>query len=96
MRGYKNMIKVLMDGIKDADMIMDYAAEAMEEGQDNWANWFKAHAQKRLDIIDSVYQDVSNELSLDMKARQNDPIASAFKCHIEEQINDLKSRMMGM
>ena len=43
-----NMLNVLMDDLKDIDMILEYSKEAEEENQTEYSNWYKNHAQRRL------------------------------------------------
>lgn len=40
----RHMLSVLMDGIKDAGMFMDYAEEAEDQAE---MSWFKNHAKEK-------------------------------------------------
>lgn len=91
----KEMLSVLMDGIKDADMIMEYAekAKAME---DDTYEWFMQHAKMRVESLSNDYRRINDEIFLEAKAADGDPIAEALKCHLKDQIMHLKNKLSNM
>lgn len=88
----KNMLKVLMDGIKDTNMMMDYAEMAMDADMTDVASWFKSKAKKRMDSLESDYDYVCDRMNLREKVKSGDEIAEALKTHLEDQIDMLKNR----
>lgn len=87
----KDMLSVLMDGIKDAEMVMEYAATARTEAPE-WMMWFKNHVKIRLDQLDSDYDYVCRAINLNEKSRSGDEIAEALKSHLEMQIEMLHKK----
>lgn len=87
----KEMLSVLMDGIKDAGMLLDYAYKAKMQ-EDDTENWFTNHARKRIEELASDYQAINNEIGLEAKAA-TDEIACALMCHLKEEILQLKNRL---
>lgn len=83
---------MLMDGIKDANMMMDYAEDAMDMEQTSSAMWFKNHAKTRVDMVKSDYDYISREIGLTEKAKSGDAIADALVGHLEYQISELMHR----
>ena len=96
MSSIKAMLSVLMDGIKDANMLLDYAKNAMTEGKTQAASWFKTHAKSRIDELDGVYNFVSDEIHLDEKVRQGDEVAMVLSEYINSQLDDLDRRCSSM
>lgn len=92
-KSVKNMFNVLMDAITDANMIADYAMEAREDGNDMWADWFRDHAIKRVGMVEDMYADVSRELNIDRRIRENDEIAYALDCYLHCQMESLQKKM---
>ncbi len=88
----KEMLSILMDGIKDAGMLLDYAYKAKMQ-EDDTENWFLSHARKRIEEFTSDYQAVNNEIGLESKAAAGDEIACALMCHLKEEILQLKNRL---
>lgn len=95
MKSTKHLLAVLMDGIKDAGMWLDYAREAETEGFPSRASWFKEHAKKRIDSLQSIHEYVDSEMKFDEKATAGDELALAFKDYICYQIKELKMRYEG-
>lgn len=91
----KEMLSVLMDGINDAGMIMDYAERAKAMDDDTFP-WFLEHARMRVDLLWDDYKRINQEVSLEAKAAEGDMIAEALKCHLKDQIMHLKNRMTSM
>ena len=93
MKSVKHLLCVLMDGIKDAEMWITFASDADEEGKPEWAAWFRQHAKKRTEALDSIYSYVSDEIGLEEKVKAGNELAYALKDHIEDQIDDLHSKL---
>ena len=91
----KEMLEVLMDGIKDANMLLDYAAHAKAH-QDNSYEWFKQHAKVRVDSVVDDYNKINMAIGLDQKAMAGDQIAESLRCYLKDQITDLKAAMSTM
>lgn len=89
---YKYMLSMLMDGIKDADMMIDYAEDAYSVENEKAAAWFKNHAKLRLDMLTSDYDYINREMGLTDKAREGDPLADALLSHLNYQMETLAKR----
>jgi len=89
----KAMLSVLMDGIKDANMWLDHASEMAETGKPETAQWFKMHAKKRIDGVESDAEYIYDTIHLEEKVSHGDEIAAALHSHIEKQIDDLHKRL---
>ena len=87
----KYMLSILMDGIKDADMYIDYAIEAVDNDSP-YSNWFKSHAKDRIDGLKSDYDFISREIHLSDKVKSGDDIAEALMCHLEYQMKSLTEK----
>ena len=92
-KSVKNMFSVLMDAITDANMIADYSMEARQDGNDMWADWFREHAMKRVQMVEDIYDDVSRELNMERRIRENDEIAYALDCYLKCQMDSLDKKM---
>ena len=86
------MLSTLMDGIKDANMMLDYAEEAMKDDKPDVASWYKKHASKRIDALEMDHDYVSDQLHIPEKIRAGDEISTALHEHITNQIQDLHNR----
>lgn len=85
----KHLLAVLMDGITDTQMLLDYADAC--DGQPGRERWFEEHAEKRLEMLRRDRDDVFGELEIERKAKDGDEIAAALMCHIDmsiERLND--------
>ena len=85
----KHLLAVLMDGITDTQMLLDYADAC--EGQNGRERWFREHAEKRLEMLRHDRDDVFDELGIESKSKGGDEIAAALMCHIDmsiERLND--------
>jgi len=90
------MLNVLMDGIRDAGMMLDYAEEAYNADRVECGNWFKTHARKRIDALDSDFDYVSEQIGLEEKAKAGDEIALSLRNHISGQLDDLQRRFASL
>lgn len=86
----KHLVSVVMDGIRDADMLAGYAEDAKAEGEDRYATWFMQRARERLAELKRDWNDVSDDL--DLKGHEDD-IAGLLACHIEKDIERVKLRI---
>ena len=89
----KDMLSVLMDSIKDADILIWYTHNAMDNGMGEWANWFLNHAKARMNTLEDDYEYVMRVIDVENKIRQGDDIAFALKEHIDHQIHSLHCKM---
>lgn len=90
------MLSVLMDGIKDAGMLIDYAKSAMADGKSQAYNWFKSKAKARIDELDGVYNFISEEIHMEEKMRQGDEIAIVLSEYINCQLDELDRRISSL
>ena len=86
----KHMIQVVMDGIRDADMLVDYAEEAREHGHEKHAMWFNMLAKERLATLRRDWSEVDSELGLH---KHNEEIVRCMACHIDKEIEKIRSRI---
>ncbi|MGN0544144.1 MAG: hypothetical protein ACI4I0_01110 [Acutalibacteraceae bacterium] len=90
MKYKKHMISVVMDGIRDADMLAGYAEDARDEGERGYAAWFLHRAKERLSELCRDW----NEVSADLKIREHeDDIAELLACHVEKDIERVTHRI---
>ena len=92
----KHMLAVLMDGIKDCDMIMNYYDDSITNGMVEQANWFKDHAKARIDWIIKDYDYIAQNAGLMEKAKSGDEIADALVAHLNWQVAEMKKRYAAM
>lgn len=88
----KYMLSILMDGIKDAGMYMDYAEKAKHEDDAEYMTWFKNHAKMRIDELARDYDYISNQIGLVEKVREGDEIAEALMSHLTYQMSEMTKR----
>lgn len=86
----KYMLTVLMDGIKDANMMMDYATECSDDPKA--MTWFKNHAKSRLDMVTSDFNYINESVGLSEKARSGDEMADALMSHLQYEMRELNNR----
>lgn len=86
----REILTVLMDGIKDANMLADYAHESEETEH---KVWFLNHAKRRYEDLVSDYAFVKVNIGIEQKAREGDAIAEALAGHIEHEIADIKRKI---
>lgn len=89
----KHMIGLVMDGIRDTDMIAGYAETALHEGEDKIATWFAQRAKERLAELRRDWTDV--EATLGLRDRDDD-LAEAMSCHIKKEIEKLREKVEKM
>lgn len=86
----KYMLATLMDGIKDTNMMMDYAMECVDDPKS--MTWFKNHAKTRLDMATSDYNYIVDNLGLNEKIRSGDEMADALVSHLQYEMKELNSK----
>lgn len=86
----KHMIALVMDGIRDTDMIAGYAETARSEGEDKIAGWFAQRAKERLAELRRDWTDVENTLGLH---DHDDDLVGAMSCHIRREIEHLRDKV---
>lgn len=89
----KHLLAVLMDGITDTQMLLDYA-EACEEQQGR-ERWFMQHAKQRLEMLRHDRDDVFDELGIEHKSKDGDEIAAALMSYIDMSIERLSDKVSG-
>lgn len=89
----KHLLAVLMDGITDTQMLLDYA-EACEEQQGR-ERWFMQHAKQRLEMLRHDRDDVFDELGIERKSKDGDEIAAALMSYIDMSIERLGDKVCG-
>ena len=90
MKYKKHMISVVMDGIRDADMLAGFAEDARDEGEHNHAAWFARHAKERLAELRRDWNDVRDDLKI---REHEDEIAGMLACHIDKDIERVERRI---
>lgn len=91
----KEMLSVMMDEIKDANMMLDYAMKAKIMNDDTF-DWFISHARVRADMLMDDYKRINMEIGLEQKAMEGDMVAEALRCHLKDQITEIRDRMSMM
>lgn len=87
----KHMLAVVMDGIKDAEMIAGYAEEAHAHGADHGVvSWFKTRAQNRYSMAERDWHDVDDELKT---TKRDDDLTDALECHVNRTLANLRARV---
>ena len=87
----KHMLSVVMDGIKDAEMLTGYAEEAKEHGKDQGEMaWFKTRAQNRYAMAERDWHDVDEELKAD---KHDEEMLEALECHVNRSMSALRARV---
>lgn len=87
----RHMISMVMDDIRDTEMIVEYAEEATERGENpEVASWFAVHAKERLNGLERDWRDVESE----MRAHDREgEISDALACHVEHTIHRIKMKV---
>lgn len=80
------LISVLMDDYKDSAMLVDYAEEAMEEGDKELASYFANRAKHRMADAREAERWIDNSDGADS-------IHEAYKEYHEEQCARLKRKL---
>lgn len=87
----KHMLAVVMDGIKDAEMMAGYAEEAKAHGGDHGVvTWFKTRAQNRYSMAERDWRDVDDELKTN---KHDDEMLEALECHVNRSLHNLRDRV---
>ena len=87
----KHMIGMVMDDLRDIDMMVDYAEEAKEHGErQEVVNWFAIHAKERLNELERDWREVERELR---DRDRGGEIADAMICHISHSIERARAEV---
>ena len=86
----KHLIAVVMDGVKDTDMMAGYAETARQEGEEKLSAWFAQRAKERLAALRRDWGDVESELKLH---DHDDDLVEAMACHIDREIDRIRARV---
>lgn len=80
------LISVLMDDYKDSAMLVDYAEEAMEEGDKELSSFFANRAKHRMADAREAERWIDN-------SGEASSIHEAYKDYHEEQCSRLKKKL---
>ena len=86
----KHLVGVVMDGIRDTDMIAGYAEAARGEGEDKLANWFAVRAKERLAALKRDWAEVEDVLHL---KNHEDELVQGMTCHVNKEIEQLQMKI---
>ena len=89
----KHLIGVVMDSIRDTDMIAGYAEDARDAGEEKFANWFAMRAKERLAVLKRDWAEVEDALQL--KAH-SDELVCGMVCHVDKEIEHLRAKIEKM
>lgn len=89
----KHLIGVVMDGIRDTDMIAGYADSARDDGEDKFAAWFAQRAKERLAALRRDWSEVEGVLQL---KNHSDELVCGMCCHVDKEIERLRSKIEKM
>lgn len=89
----KQMLSVVMDGVKDTNMLADYAKEADKHGEASAAAWFKAHAQNRFAALERDWREVREEMR---RKREPDDVLDALTDYVDGAISELRKTLEAM
>ena len=87
----RHMLAVVMDGIKDAEMMAGYAEMATKHNVDRGiATWFKTRAQNRMAMAERDWHDVDDHLKSE---KHDDELIEALECHVNRSLANLRDRI---
>lgn len=87
----RHMLSVVMDGIKDAEMMAGYAETATAHKEDKGiTNWFISRAQNRMSMAERDWHDVDEHIR---KEKHDDEMLDALECHVNRSLANLKERI---
>ena len=89
----KHLIGVVMDGLRDTDMIAGYAEIARDEGEEKFANWFAMRAKERLAALRRDWTEVQDALKL---REHGDDIVCGMCMHVDKEIEHLRAKIEKM
>lgn len=89
----KHLIGVVMDGIRDTDMIAGYAEAAKAEGEEKFANWFAMRAKERLAALRRDWAEVQDALKL---REHSDEIVCGMCMHVDREIERIRAMVEKM
>jgi hypothetical protein len=85
----RGIAKTIIDGIKDAQMQIDYAYEAKEHGAHEIAAMHHAEAHKRIEGVKTWYDYAVNK----MGKHEHDPAYEAMEDHYRDWARKIKERI---
>lgn len=89
----KQMLAVVMDGVKDTNMMADYAKEAYKHGEASAAAWFKSHAQNRFAALERDWRDVCEEMR---RKHKPDDVLDALTDYVDGVVTELRKTLEAM
>lgn len=84
-----NLLSVVMDGIRDANMLYDYAEQAKAEGDEPMCAWFEQKADERAASVKAEWHDAKKVLDLEAK---DDDSSWCLKHHVDHELTMLAAR----
>ncbi len=82
------LLDVVMDDIKDAGMMFEYAEQAKAEGNEALRDWFKQKASERHKMAESEWNDAMRVLDLE---KRDDDASMCLKRHVDKELSMLKA-----
>lgn len=86
----RGIAKTIIDGIKDAQMQLDYACEAKEEGEHEIAHMHIEEAKKRMNGVKEWYDYATAKLG---KHHEGDYAYAAMEEHYRDWAHKIKQRI---
>lgn len=84
------MLRVLMDEIKDANMVLDYYDECdIPQCEDWFFNWGKKKTENAM----NMFSYVNEYIQLDKRAKEGDELAAALEETLEMDVKMLQNRL---
>ena len=90
MKSMSNLLTVVMDGIRDSNMLYDYAEQAEVESNIQLRDWFRKKADERAQRTMSEWTDAKTVMKLDEKT---DDMSACLRNHVEHEMLLLKAHM---
>lgn len=87
------MLSVIMDGITDSGMLMDYATDAKWGNDEEAYRWFKTKAKTRVEQSKADYDYVKAQVKLEDKVKAGDDIAIALHTYLQGAVAGLQDRL---
>lgn len=82
----KGIVKTITDGLKDADMHIEWAEEAKEEGNHDLATLHINEAKKRLDGVKEWYDKAKAMHSIE----NHTPLEEMLICHYKRWYHEMR------
>lgn len=90
------MFSILMDDIKDLDMILGYIDDISVTENSDFISWLKNRAKDRADTMRVNYDYVKKQTKLEEKVNHNDEIAIALNDYLCKSVTELMARVQSL